>query len=442
MAMIKNSQVVAAEFYRQLKGGLADGEVLRSAMRDPKFRALYNGIGGEDDSVNDMSLCSLLSKHTQNAEAIDRIFRCSKLMRPKWDEARGDSTYGRITIKKVLKGTDRGRVLPQSITAAELMIKEFPEPRYAIQGILPEGLTGLYGKPKKGKSIFCLNIALGVSMGGVVLNKIPVEKGAVVYLALEDTLRRLQGRIRQMLSCGDAPADLHLYTKWPRMKEGGLELLEARIAEISDIRLVIIDTLQKFRAPTKGSGNLYAEDYETAARIKEVADRLGVCILIIHHLRKAEADDVFDTISGTLGLTGATDGNLVLKQTGENFTLHITGRDIDSDELAIKLDRESLTWNLLGKSSEVMATASKQKVFDALREEGEVMSLKEVCEASSVPKNYVKKILKKLIDKGDVRRCERGKYIFNKPIISQDAQGVLWGEEKMKKSIKRGSDYE
>ena len=37
-------------------------------------------------------------------------------------------------------------------TAAELMAFEFPEARWAVPGIIPEGVTLLAGKPKQGKS--------------------------------------------------------------------------------------------------------------------------------------------------------------------------------------------------------------------------------------------------------------------------------------------------
>src|SRR5450759_1390743 len=212
-------------------------------------------------------------------------------------------------FEEQVRGADGQQVI-SGITAAELMEKIFPEPRWAIPGILPEGLNLLAGKPKKGKSIFALNIGLSIALGGLALGKIPVEQGAVMYLALEDTERRLQKRIKQMMPYSEAPAALHLFTKWPRMDAGGLELLEAKISEIPNIRLIIIDTLQKFRNPTKGNANLYVEDYETVTKLKDVADRMGVCLLLIHHLRKAESNDIFDTLSGSLGLTGGTDGNL------------------------------------------------------------------------------------------------------------------------------------
>ena len=305
-----------------------------------------------------------------------------------------------------------GQQVISGITAAELMHKEFPEPRWAILDILPEGLNLLAGKPKKGKSIFALNIGLSIALGGLALGKIPVEQGAVIYLALEDPERRLQKRLKQMMTHTDrAPTALHLFTKWPRMDAGGLELLEAKMGEIPNLRLVIIDTLQKFRKPSKSNVNLYAEDYETVSKIKDVADRLGVCILLIHHLRKAEAVDIFDTMSGSLGLTGGTDGNLVLESTKGNTTLHITGRDVEGIELAIKLDTQMLSWRLLGERAEVKATNDQQQIYDALKESAEELTPKELSEITGLKDSHVKKILGKFVEDGSIKRTGHGKYI-------------------------------
>ena len=40
----------------------------------------------------------------------------------------------------------------------------------------------------------------------------------------------------------------------------------------------------------------------------------GVAVLLVHHLRKADSDDAFDTVSGTLGLTGSVDSVIVLRR--------------------------------------------------------------------------------------------------------------------------------
>jgi len=313
-------------------------------------------------------------------------------------------------FEEQVRGADGQQVI-SGITAAELMEKIFPEPRWAIPGILPEGLNLLAGKPKKGKSIFALNIGLSIALGGLALGKIPVEQGAVMYLALEDTERRLQKRIKQMMPYSEAPAALHLFTKWPRMDAGGLELLEAKISEIPNIRLIIIDTLQKFRNPTKGNANLYVEDYETVTKIKDVADRMGVCILLIHHLRKAESNDIFDTLSGSLGLTGGTDGNLVMESTKGNTTLHITGRDVEGIELAMELDTQMLAWRLLGERAEVKSTNDQQRIYNALKESAEELTPKELSEITGFKDFHVKKILGKFVEDGSIKKTGHGKYI-------------------------------
>jgi putative DNA primase/helicase len=54
-------------------------------------------------SEADLALCDILAFYTQNSAQIDRIFRRSGLLREKWDESRGESTYGGMTIQKALE---------------------------------------------------------------------------------------------------------------------------------------------------------------------------------------------------------------------------------------------------------------------------------------------------------------------------------------------------
>ncbi|MFP3982329.1 MAG: AAA family ATPase [Desulfurivibrionaceae bacterium] len=259
--------------------------------------------------------------------------------------------------------------IPAGITGSELLQKEFPEPRWAVKGILPEGLNILAGKPKQGKSIISANLAIAITLGGKSLGSIPVDQGAVVYLALEDTPRRLKSRIQQMMTYSEGRLDgLTLFTEWPRMGNGGVSALDNLIQKTDNLRLVIIDTLALFK-PVSGNGNsnLYADDYAVVSRIKKLADKHGISILLIHHLRKMASDDVFDTFSGTLGLTGAADGLLALTKKGTHSVLHITGRDVEPAEMALEFNTKLLSWRLLGDAGEVQTTKNKQLIFDALK---------------------------------------------------------------------------
>ncbi len=79
------------------------------------------------------------------------------------------------------------------------------------------------------------------------------------------------------------------------------------------------------------------------------ADENVVCVLVVHHTRKQQADDKFDRISGTNGLLGAADGALILekeKRTSNTATLDISSRDEQDQRLYLTRDEDRLVWNL------------------------------------------------------------------------------------------------
>src|SRR5262249_35063944 len=155
--------------------------------------------------------------------------------------------------------------------------------RWAVEEIVPEGLTLLAGKPKLGKSWLALHLGLAVSCGGVALGRIDVDAGDVLYLALEDTKRRLPGRIGRLLGPGEeASPRLHLQHTWLRLDKGGHDAIARWIETHPDCRLVIIDTWAKFRPIHWGKIDRYEIDYADGTLIKELADKYGICIIIIH----------------------------------------------------------------------------------------------------------------------------------------------------------------
>jgi primase-polymerase (primpol)-like protein len=99
-----------AQESRRLSGPeLPDATVLdliRASRRRAAFQALYSGrwqARHSSQSEADLALTGLIADFVGNNRAqIDRIFRGSALYRPKWDDQRGDDTYGERTIKKAL----------------------------------------------------------------------------------------------------------------------------------------------------------------------------------------------------------------------------------------------------------------------------------------------------------------------------------------------------
>lgn len=241
------------------------------------------------------------------------------------------------------------------ISCADLMSMDLPEPRYAVSGLIPEGVTILAGRPKARKSWLMLQIALGMSTGSAVLGQIPTTPGDVLYLALEDTRRRLKKRIRKILDATNWGASARLEFRCDSGRGVfGAAQVEEWIKAHPEARMVVVDTLQKFRAPQRGGQkDGYADDYESVAAIKTVADRHAVAVVILHHSRKAGAESPFDEISGTLGLTGAADAVFLLQRDHESDTasLFVTGRDVEEETLALAWDDNGCLWTVSGRES-------------------------------------------------------------------------------------------
>ncbi len=171
------------------------------------------------------------------------------------------------------------------------------------------------GRPKIGKSWQALDTAVGVSSGGTCLGQ-TCEQGDVLALMLEDSDRRLQRRFTQMLGAqlGEWPSRLTYATTWPRLNEGGTDWIREWVGRSPKARLVIIDILERVRQHTHSTDKrtAYSADYDALIKLHELATETMISILVLHHQRKLGADDLIDTLSGTLGLGGAVDSVLIL----------------------------------------------------------------------------------------------------------------------------------
>jgi hypothetical protein len=317
-----------------------------------------------------------------------------------------------------LEGAPRWKpsVLRRTFTAAELLDEELPPIREVVPGILPEGVTLLAGKPKLGKSWKALDLCIATATGGYALGKIHVEKGAALYLALEDNKRRMRKRLQKRLSRSAPPQDLHIALEWPRLNEGGADELRAWLNEHPDARLVVIDTLAKIRKPVRGQ-NVYAEDYEALEKLIPLAVEYKVAVLVVHHLRKLTAADPLDEISGSTGLSGGVDGFLILKRDRgrHDATLHVDGRDVEEPaELALTWDGELASWTLVGDAEEYRMSAERAKIIEVLRASKEPMSPKEIATALGIDVRNVSQRLYQMKQAGQVKTPNYGRYTVDK----------------------------
>ena len=215
-----------------------------------------------------------------------------------------------------------------------------------IDGLLYSGTYLFAGAPKVGKSFFMAQLAYHISTGQKLWDY-SVHQGTVLYLALEDDYQRLQERMARMFGV-EGTDNLHFAVYAKQLGAGLDEQLEKFIREHRDTRLVIIDTLQKIREVSTDAYS-YANDYDIVGRMKQFADKHGVCLLLVHHTRKQQAGDKFEMISGTTGLLGCADGAFLLqkeKHTDLSATLDIVGRDQPDQKLHLIRDADKLIWQL------------------------------------------------------------------------------------------------
>jgi hypothetical protein len=224
-----------------------------------------------------------------------------------------------------------------------LQLMEFEPIRFVVPGLIAEGLTLFAGKPKIGKSWLVLHAACAVAAGKTTLGDIQCEPGDVFYAALEDNKRRLQRRMRALFGTDPWPR-LYVVHEMKKLADGGLAQIKRWVGEVPRPRLVIIDTLKMVRSAASRNQSYYEADYESVKELRDLAAAHNIAIVVVHHLRKAEAEDPFDTVSGTLGLTGAVDTIMLLKREGAGIILAAKGRDVEEIVKAVEFDRETCTW--------------------------------------------------------------------------------------------------
>ena len=232
------------------------------------------------------------------------------------------------------------------INSAELMDMQLPPIRFTVADILPSGLTVFAGAPKVGKSLFILKLCLAVASGENFWCY-PTRKGTVLYLALEDSMMRLQKRLCAMTDEGSE--NLFFCNRAPRLDEGLLDELKLFKQAHPDTALIVIDTFLLVRAPAKNNGqNMYERDYVEMNRFQQFAIENDLSIVLIHHGKKAEESDPYKQASGSMGMTAAADSYLLLKRLdriAREGTLYISGRDIESRDVKIKMNDDAI-WEL------------------------------------------------------------------------------------------------
>lgn len=301
-------------------------------------------------------------------------------------------------------------------SAHELKARTFAPLQFIVDGLIPIGLTVLAGAPKVGKSWLSLDIALSVARGTAVLDERVHRcgEGAVLYLALEDSERRLRGRLAQLLGTGPAwPRNLFFETTWPRMDADGLERLDRWVCETTGARLIVIDVFQKFRSVGSQAG--YQQDYRDLTKLLDLARRREIGIILVHHLRKSGGGDPFERVTGSAGFLGVPDTNMVLDKGRAGTRLLAQGRDIEEFVRDVTFDPLALRWRLAQPRS-IVKYPERARIRDILLESAAPLSAIAIAAQTGQTVNAVSRMLGEMLGDGEIVKAGWGLYT-SKPMV-------------------------
>jgi len=306
----------------------------------------------------------------------------------------------------------------QRRTAADILNTDYPDVQWVVPGIIPEGLTKIDGGPKVGKSWLALHLASAVSSGGCFMGSIYVDQREVLYLALEDSERRLKSRLIKQGGVGNDRFFIETASSW----KGSLATLTAYLKEYPETGLVIIDTLFMF-SPISDA-NKYSDTYQPISAIQRIATQTGVPIVLIHHTRKGAKGDTgegwADEGMGSQGINGACDTIILLKKPDgkPEGTMRIKGRDVEESCLNVTFDRDICTWRITGEGEIVRGDPQAQTdVLSVLKEAGpEGMKTGAIADSLGKKSNTVLDSLNTLLEKGKVKKISHGVWAANSEI--------------------------
>ena len=296
----------------------------------------------------------------------------------------------------------------------DLMTDTIPSARPVVEGLLHEGMLLFGGKSKRGKSWLMLDLALSVATGKRVWRHFEVpEPQPVLYIALEDGRARIQRRLQEIQPGVRTNGKLHLLYNFPLLNDGGLEKLQRYITG-GRYRLIVIDVLARIEPAAKGgSEKTYHDIYRMFAPLQDLHRQHPVCLVMVTHLRKTDADDIFDTLHGSVAYQGAQDSLWVLERPPQDSVgvLHI--RENDGDDQALHLSFAGGHWEFLGHDTNMKRSQNRQAIMELFEEKERSLTIDEILKGLSRPRDRyqaVKQTLHRMVQDEQIVRLRRGRY--------------------------------
>ena len=312
----------------------------------------------------------------------------------------------------------------QPESSDDLMLDTIVPLRPIIEDLLYEGMLLFGGKSKRGKSWLMLDLAVSVATGTPVWGRFAVpEPQPVLYISLEDGRGRIKQRLDDIRPGVRTGGYLQFLYNFPMLDQGGQEKLRNYI-ESGRYRLIVIDVLAKIEPVVKrGSEKTYLEIYDMFAPLQDLRRDNPLCVAMITHLRKAEAEDIFDTLHGSVGYQGVQDALWAMERLPGSDVAVIHTRPNDGREQILHVSFSGGRWEFLGHDEEVRCSQDRMLIRELAKDtHGKGLSIGDVVKGLSLPRERyqkAKQLVYRMVRDGQKMRIGRGRY----DVVQTDGKG-------------------
>ncbi len=350
----------------------------------------------------------------------------------------GDFTAAAAKATKPTPKSSSTNSLKRALIWNDDLIANAPDyTEFLVPDLLTEDELFLFAaSPRAGKSLMAMTLAKAVASGDQFLGR-PCTQGTVIYVKCEDSHTKIKEReAAQGWGAGLPVAWLDDF-RLSNMSE----LIE--LVEELDPRLIVLDTLSRIKDSNISESS--AEMSQLLDPLQKMANKYGVCVLLVHHTGKVSTDnvhnvDIFDTIRGSSAIRAVCRGSMVLAAGERDYRL-VVENGWGKHDLKVVLDANTLTWKQLGKWSPPVNMSQQDQILDALKKMTSA-TVEQLHEETGIAKKCLYEQLSRLVNKDEegptvIKEGSKRKYTYRLAIFNtiQQLNSVLNSENADGQSV-------
>jgi len=281
---------------------------------------------------------------------------------------------------------------------------------WVIEGMIAlENLVLLAAMTQTGKTLLGLYLAWAIASGQRFLDRYETGQFKVLYLVLEDPVRRIRDRLIDMKAAMTKPGQFIVHIA-PGFNLGNLSLFTYMegLIEKEEFKVIFLDTYQR---ATPGLSSFDDErQSEILHGLSDLTRKHKIAMVVLDHIRKSNNNSrssrktiSIDDIKGTGGKPQNADSVILLQRESKQLKFECSSKDADGKiSMLLNVSAQGAAGPKFQYSGELMASdggrgSRERRLFDAIRP-GEEVSCGELCVRTKSSPATVRRAARVLID--------------------------------------------